>query len=196
MTRSTRRALAPVWLAVLAAACLATPAAAGMRLDAWKGHLVVGYAKVFSDSLAPGGSISAGGGIEYPLSPSWRLGASVAFNLLGSSTVTRGSVTAALDYSMFDAALMATWLPPRGPFARLSVGGGIASARAELAVAGGGALFRDLPVGEVVPDFAAEATLMSRKPKVVAVGIELGTRIAPVEQCTWTLFTARLAVHF
>jgi hypothetical protein len=196
MNRPVRRALAPLALALLAAACLAAPASAGMRLEAWKGSLVVGYAKVFSDSLAPAGSISVGGGVEYPLSKNWLLGGSMAFNLLGSSIVTRGSVTAALDYSMFDAALLATWLPPRGPFARVSFGPGIASAHADLAVAGGGALFRDLPVDEVVPEFAAQATIMSRKPKIVAVGIELGTRIAAVEQCTWTLFTARLAIHF
>lgn len=196
MTRSIRRALAPMLVAVLAAVAGATPASAGLHLDAWKGHLTVGYARVFSDSLAPGGSISAGGGIEYPLSQRWLLGGSVAFNLLGSSVAHRGSVTAGLDYSMFDAALLATWLPPRGPFARVSFGPGIASARAELAVAGGGALFRDLPVGEVVPDFAAQATLMSRKPRLVSVGLEIGTRIVPVEQGTWTLLSTRLAIHF
>lgn len=184
--------------AVLAAlvACAAAPATAGLRLDAWKGHLSVGYAKVYSDSLAPAGSISAGGGIEYPLSPGWRLGAAVAFNLLGSSVVDRGSVTAGLDYSLFDAALLATWLPSRGPVARVSFGPGVASARAELAVAGGGALFRDLPVGEVKPCFAAQATIMSRRQQIVGVGAELGTRIVPVDQGTWTLFTARLAIHF
>jgi len=177
-------------------ACAAVPASAGVHLDAWKGHLSVGYAGVISDSLAPGGSISAAAGLEYPLGGRWRLGATAAFNLLGSSIVSRGSVTAGLDYSLFDAALLATYLPARGPFARLSIGPGLASARAELAVAGGGALFRDLPVGEWQPEFAAEATLMSRKPKIVAVGAELGIRIIPVKQGTWTLFTARLAIHF
>lgn len=195
MKRGLRHALGPlVALGVLA--CTAGPAAAGLRLDAWKGHLAVGYAKVYSDSLAPAGSISAGGGVEYPLSPSWRLGGSVAFNLLGSSIVNRGSVSAGMDYSLFDAVLLATWLPPRGPVARVSFGPGVASARAELAVAGGGALFRDLPVGEVKPCFAAQATIMSRRQQIVAVGAELGTRIVPVDQGTWTLFTARLAIHF
>ncbi len=192
MNRIPGRALLLALAAVLAAA----PASAGMRLDAWKGHLSVGYAKVFSDSLAPGGSISAGGGIEYPIATNWRLGGAVAFNLLGSSTVTRGSVTAGLDYSLFDAALLATWLPPRGPVARVSFGPGVASARAELAVAGGGALFRDLPVGEVRPCFAAEATVMSRRQKIVAVGAEVGLRVVPVQQGTWTLLTTRLAIHF
>lgn len=195
MKRWTRRAMLPLLLAALAACC-AAPASAGMRLDEWKGHLSVGYGRVFSDSLAPGGSISAAVGLEYPIASRWRLGPTAAFNLLGSSIVRRGSVTAGLDYSMFDAALLATYLPARGPFARLSIGPGVASARAELAVAGGGALFRDLPVGEVRPELAAEATLMSRRPSIVAIGAELGLRVVPVEQGTWTLVTARFAVHF
>lgn len=180
----------------LAAACAAEPAAAGMRLDAWKGHLSVGYGRVWSDSLAPAGSISAAGGLEYPVAPRWRVGATAAFNLLGSSTVTRGSVTAALDYSLFDVALLATYLPPRGPVTRVSIGPGLASARAELSAAGGGALFRDLPVGEVKPEFALEAAFLPRRQTIVAVGAELGLRVIPVEQCTWTLLTARLTVHF
>lgn len=195
MTRSIRRAVWPLLLVALAA-CGSRPASAGMRLDAWKGHLSVGYARVYSDTLAPGGSISAAGGLEYPIAPRWRLGATAAFNLLGSSTVDRGSVTAALDYSLFDAAFLATYLPARGPVTRISAGPGVASARAELSVAGGGALFRDLPVGEVRPEFALEASMLPRRQTIVAVGAELGLRIIPVEQCTWTLVTARLAVHF
>jgi hypothetical protein len=195
MKRSIRRLAMPLLLAALAA-CAAGPASAGMHLDAWKGRLAVGYARVFSDTLAPAGSISAALGAEYPIAKRWLLGPTFAFNLLGSSTVTRGSVTAALDYSCFDAALLATYLPARGPFTRLAIGGGVASARAELAVAGGGALFRDLPVGEVQPEFAAEATLGSRKQKIVAIGAELGVRVIPVTQCTWTVVTARLGIYF
>lgn len=195
MKRWIRRPWRPLLLAALAA-CFAVPASAGMRLEQWKGHLSVGYGRVFSDSLAPAGSISAAVGLEYPIASRWRLGPVAAFNLLGSSIVHRGSVTAGLDYSMFDAALLATYLPARGPFTRLSAGAGIASARAELAVAGGGALFRDLPVGEVQPEFAAEATVMSRRQTIVALGAELGLRVVPVEQGTWTLMTVRLAVHF
>jgi len=195
MKRWIGRCARPLLLAALAACC-AVPASAGMRLEQWKGHLSVGYGRVFSDSLAPAGSISAAVGLEYPIASRWRLGPVAAFNLLGSSIVRRGSVTAGLDYSMFDAALLATYLPARGPFTRLSIGPGVASARAELAVAGGGALFRDLPVGEVRPEFAAEATLMSRRQTIVAIGAELGLRVVPVEQGTWTLMTARLAVHF
>lgn len=195
MNRWIRRASWPLLLAALAAGA-SRPASAAMRLDDWRGHFSVGFGRVWSDSLAPGGSISAAGGLEYPLSPRWRLGATAAFNLLGSSTVNRGSVTAALDYSLFDAALLATYLPARGPITRLSFGPGVASARAELSVAGGGALFRDLPVGEVKPELALEAALLPRRQTIVAVGAELGLRVVPVEQCTWTLVTARLTVHF
>jgi len=182
-------------LGALLAASAATPASA-MRLEAWRGHLSFGYAKLVSDTLAPAGSISVAGGIEYPLAASWHLGGTLGFNLLGSSTVQRGSVTAALDYSVFDAALLATWLPPRGPFARVAFGPGVAGARAALAVAGGGALFRDLPVEEIQPEFAIDATLGSRKQKIVAVGLELGARIIPVTQCTWTVYSIRLAILY
>lgn len=194
MKRTIRLAVVAV-LGVLLGAAAVTPARA-MRLDAWRGHLEVGYAKLVSDTLAPAGSITAGGGVEYPIAKDWLLGPAVAFNLLGSSTVTRGSVTAGLDYSMFDAALLATWLPRKGPFARVSFGPGVASARSELAVAGGGAGFRDLPVEEVQPEFAIQGTIMSHKPKIVSVGLQLGAKFVPVTQVTWSVYTIQLAVHF
>lgn len=185
-----------VALAGLALLAFARPAAAGMHLDRWKGHIAIGYARVFSDSLAPGGSLSASGGVEYPLSDQWRLGPSLSFDLLGSSPVRRGSVGAALDYSLFEVAMLATYLPSAGPVTRISVGPGLASPRADLSVAGGGALFRDLPVSEVKPEFAVDATLSPRQLKIVSVGLELGARVIPVTQGTWTLLSARFAIHF
>jgi hypothetical protein len=193
-SRMARRAF--VTVAVLVLALSAPLARAGMSLEPWRGHVTFGFARVFSDSLAPNGSLSVGAGIDFPIGSVWRLGPALSFNLLGSSTVTRGSVTAGLDYSLFEAALLATWLPPRGPFARLSFGPGVASPKADLSVAGGGAGFRDLTVGEVKPEMALEATLMSRHMPVVAVGAEIGARIVPSSQGTWTLLTARLAIHY
>ncbi len=183
--------------AALALVCAAAPArAAMMRLDAWRGHLSIGFGAIVSDTLAPGGSLSVGGGIDYPLGGAWRLGPALSFDLLGTSNVKRGSVQAGLDYSLFEAALMATYLPSRGPVARVSFGPGVASPRAELSVGGGGAAFSDLTVGEVKGEAALDVTFMSRKSPVVAVGIELGTRWIPTSQGSWTLFTGRLAVHY
>jgi len=196
MTRLRDRLLAAALLVALLVGAGASRAHAAPRLDAWKGHIAFGYAKVFSDTLAPAGSLSVAGGVEYPLSGQWRLGPALSFNLLGSSSTRRGSVPAQLDYSLFEAALLLTYLPAHGPVARLSAGAGVASARAELSVAGGGAAFGDLTVGEVKPEFAIDATAMPRSMTIVAVGAEFGARFVPVTQGLWTMFTARLAIHF
>lgn len=181
-------------LAVLAACAL--PAHAGLRLEPWRGHVALGYSHVFSDSLAPAGSLSAAGGVDYPLGARWRIGPALSFNLLGSSNVTRGSLTAALDYSLFESAMLVTWLPARGPFGRLSAGPGVGFARAALSVAAGGAGFTDLAVSEVQPEFALDATICPKKASLMSGGLELGVRVLPVRQCTWTLVTARLVVHY
>ncbi len=196
MTRLRNTPLAAALLVALLIGAGPSRAHAAPRLDAWKGHIAFGYAKVFSDSLAPAGSLSVAGGVEYPLSERWRLGPSLSFDLLGSSSTRRGSVPAQLDYSLFDAALLLTCLPAHGPFTRISAGPGLASARAELSVAGGGAAFGDLTVGEVKPEFALDATMMPRSMTIVAVGAEFGARLVPVTQGLWAMFTARLAIHF
>ncbi len=181
------------------AIAVAAPAGAhaGLRLDRWKGHVAVGFAHVVSDSLAPTGSFSTSAGVEYPLSAKWRVGPAMSFDLLGSSTVQRGSIVAGLDYSMFEAAMLFTYLPQKGPFSRISIGPGLASPRAELSVAAGGLGFRDLTVGELRPEFAIDGTIMSRHMPTVAVGAELGARVVPIpSKSTWTLLTARMAIHF
>lgn len=166
-----------------------------LRLEAWQGHLSFGYARLFSDSLAPSGSLSVSGGIDHPLAGRWRIGPVVSLSLLGSSQTVRGSVPAGLDYSMLDGALMLHYLLEKGPIARISAGAGVASARAELQVAGGGAGFSDLAVGEAKPEFALEVTTMQRN-KLVGLGAELGLRLIPVEQGLWTVFAARVAIHY
>lgn len=175
---------------------LAPQAQAALKLDHWKGHVAFGYAKVFSDTLAPAGSLSVAAGIAYPVRERWLVGPTMSFNLLGSSSAKRGSVTAGLDYSMVDVALMATYLPARTWCSRVSFGPGIASAHADLAVAAGGAAFRDLAVFQASPEFAIDAALMPRRMKVVAIGAELGARILPTDQGAWSILTARLAIHF
>ena len=174
------------------------PAHADMQLEAWRGHISMGFAHAIIDSLAPTGSMSAGGGVDYPLTPQWRVGPSISFNLLGSTQVTRGSITASLDYSMFEGALLFTHVNAHGPIARWSVGPGVASPRSDISVAAGGAGFSDLTVGGIRPELATDATvLMSRRMTIVAVGLELGARVVPVpSHATWVLLSARLAIHY
>jgi len=188
-----------------AAALLVVPALLGapraaradMRIDEWKGHVALGFAHTISDSLAPPGSLSVSAGVDYPLGSSWRVGPEISFSLLGSSSLTRGSITASLDYSMFDAAMLFTRSPAHGPLARWSVGPGIASPQVALTLAAGGAGFRDVAVGEIRPEFAADATFLPRRMTIVAVGAELSARVVPIPgRATWTLLAVRLAVHF
>lgn len=190
----TTRALVP--LALLA--CLAaTPARAGsLRLEHWRGHLSVGYSKLFADSLAPGGSFGVSGGVDYPVGGAFRLGPALGYHLLGSSTVEQGSLGATVDYSLLEAALLLSWLPASGPVARVSAGPAVGSARAELSTAGGGLAFRDLARNEVRGGLAAEVTVLPRHLTVVAPGLEVGMRWFPVSGTAWTLLTARATVHF
>ncbi len=181
-----------LWVTV---ALLAPTRAEALRLEGWQGHLSIGYARLFSDSLAPTGSLSVAGGVDHPLVGRFRIGPVISLSLLGSSQTERGSVPAGLDYSMLDGAIMVHYLPAKGPIARISAGPGFASARAELQVAGGGAGFSDLAVGEVKPELALEITSMQRG-KLVALGAELGLRLVPVDQGLWTVFTARFAIHY
>jgi hypothetical protein len=192
------------WLATLTACCAlaialsAAPARAGLK-DV-NGHVSFGYAKLFTtDTLAtPGGSLSVTGGLDHPL---WRgdlrLGAEIGFNLLGSKTVTEGSLFANVDYSMFEAVLFLHYLPHGlGPIGRISAGPALLSARAELSTAGGGASFSGYATEEVAGGLAFDVTLIQQRPAPVRVGLELGTRVAFLPEDTWTLATARLAFHY
>jgi len=201
----------PVRVLLITLLTLTGPATLHAGLSDVRGHMTVGYAKLFIED-APGGSISATGGLDHPLWGDFRVGADVGYHLLGSRNETRGSLFASVDYSVFEAALLLHW-NPRGwaPLGRVSVGPALMSLRAELSTAGGGAAFSDLAVEEVVPGAAFDVTLMSTRPMPVRVGLELGTRIgfrsnvgfidtggvvpAPVAK-TWTLATARVAFHY
>ena len=175
---------------------LATPARAGMHLEPWRGHVSIGYGYLFSDSLSPGGSISVAGGVDYPIASRWRVGPVIGIALLGSTDVTRGSVTAGLDYSMLDVALQAHWLPASGPITRISLGPGVASARSALQVGAGGAGFLDLAVDEIKPEVALDVSAIPRRMHIVAVGLEAGVRFVPVERVNWTVTTLRLTIHY
>jgi hypothetical protein len=183
-------------LAVAVTLCAPSAANADMHLAEWRGHISLGYAHLFSDSLAPGGSISVAGGVDYPLSPSLRLGPVIGMAILGTHDETRGSITAGLEYSLFDAALQLHWLPRSGPITRVSLGPGVAIARTALQVGGGGAGFLDLAVDETDPEVALDLSMLPRKHKVVAVGLEAGVRYVPVERVNWWVTTIRLTIHY
>ena len=184
-------------LTLLALACVAWPAHAGaMRLEPWRGHVSFGYGRLSSDMYAPGGSISVAGGVDYPVSPGFRVGPVIGYSLLGTYDVTRGSITAGLDYSLFDVALQAHWLPTKGPIARVSFGPGFAAARTALQVGGGGAGFLDLAVDEVRPELALDVSALPRRMRIVAVGLEAGVRYVPVQRVSWLLSTLRFTIHY
>lgn len=176
---------------------LAEPACAGaMRLEPWRGHVSFGYGHLRSDELSPGGSISVAGGLDYPLASSLRLGPVLGIALLGTHDVTRGSVIAGLDYSLLDVVLQLHWEPRAGPITRVSAGPGFAVARASLQVGGGGAGFLDVAVDEVQPEVALDLSMIPRRHKIVAVGLEAGVRWIPVKRVDWLLTTVRLTIHY
>ena len=182
--------------AAVAAVLLAMHPAESAALGEMKGHLALGFAQLFVAD-APGGSLSVAGGLDVPVGAGFRLGGVAGYHLLGSRTVERGSLSANIDYSVFEAAVLLHWLPPRlGPIERVSAGPGLFRASAELSTSGGGAAFSDLAVGEIVPGLAFEATLMRRAPAPVRVGLELATRLGLVEAETWALASARLVFHY
>jgi hypothetical protein len=183
------------WLA-LGLVLAARAHAGGLHLEPWRGHVSIGYGYLFSDSLSPGGSISVAGGVDYPIGERWRLGPVLGIALLGSSDVTRGSVTAGLDYSMLDVALQLHWLPASGPITRVSLGPGVASARSALQVGAGGAGFLDLAVDELQPEVAFDVSTIPRSQHIVAVGLEAGLRFVPVERVNWTITTIKLTIHY
>jgi hypothetical protein len=178
-------------------ALVSAPSEGGANsIEKLHGHLSVGYAKLFI-SDAPGGSLSFGGGVDYPLSTDLRAGVDLGFHLLGSRSVVRGSLVANIDYSTFEAVLFARWSPPGlGPVGSISAGPALFSARAELSSSGGGAGFTDLAVDDLAPGLALDVTLIRRSSAPVRVGLEVGTRLAFVETENWTLATARVAFHY
>lgn len=182
--------------ALLLTAIAASSAHAGMKLENWRGHVSVGYGYLVSDTTSPGGSISVAAGVDYPLNSSLRLGPTVSMSLYGSYNTERGSFTASVDHSLLDVALQLHWLPASGPVTRVSLGPGVAAARGDLQAGAGGASFLDLAVDELQPEVALDVSAWPRHMKVVAVGLELGTRWVPVERVDWWSFTARLAVHY
>ena len=179
---------------VLGALSISSPTRAGVA-DA-RGSIGFGYSKLFT-SGSPSGSLSTSAGLSYPVSASLSIGPSMAFHLLGSNTVERGSQLATVDYSVFEAGLFAHWKPSGwGPVARVSVGPELVSARAEISSTVGGASFSDLAVQEAAPGAGLGVMLMKTRESPVRVGLELSGLWAFLPNKTWFISSARLAFHY
>jgi hypothetical protein len=160
------------------------------------GHMSVGYGQLLISS-APGGSVSFSGGVDYPVVPSLRFGVDVGYDLLGSNSVDRGSLSATVSYSAFELVAFAHWLPTHlGPLHRVSVGPMLMAAHGDLSAAAGGAGFSDLAVSDTAPGAALELTAMSGKPSPVRVGLQLGGRVGFVQGENWTILSARLSLLY
>jgi len=166
------------------------------------GHLSVGYGKLLT-SGAPGGSVSFTGGMDLPVTETFRAGVDLGYDLLGANTSVRGSLSANISYSAFEAVAFVHWLPRNlGPIGRISAGPLLLAAHADLSAAAGGAGFSDLAVGETAPGGAAEITFIghgnrpSGEPPPVRAGFQLGARAGFLRRETWTLLSARFTVHY
>jgi hypothetical protein len=176
---------------VLAAAMPARASVADVR-----GTIGFGFTKLFATG-APAGSMSTSAGLRYPIRRTLSVGPTITFHLLGSNTVERGSLIASVDYSAFEAALLAHWEPKGwGPIALVSAGPEVVNAKADLSTTGGGAAFSDLAKSETAGGAALNVTLMQSRPSPVRVGLELGGRWAFLPGPDWKLASARLCFHY
>jgi hypothetical protein len=184
--------------AVLAVALLLSGGAVARAsgIAPFAGHMSVGYGQLMISS-APGGSVSFSGGVDYPVVPSFRIGVDVGYDLLGSNSVERGSLSATVSYSAFELVAFAHWLPTNlGPLHRVSVGPMLMAAHGDLSAAAGGAGFSDLAVSETAPGAAIELTAMPGKPSPVRLGLQLGARVGVLKSENWTVLSARLSLHY
>lgn len=183
-------------LTALLALSLAVPSAHAAK-DGLGAHISLGYSHlIVTDS--PGGSLSVATGIDYPVAPALRLGVDVGFALLGSRVLKQDAQIANLDYTLFETSLKLHWTPDGlGPLGRVSFGPALVSANAALATSGGGLEFTPYAVEEMAPGIGLDLTLIktsTRSP--VRAGVEFGVLAVFLERETWTVASARLAIHY
>lgn len=184
---------APVLLAAFVVLTPASPALAG-RLESFRGHFGLGYAKLLNPD-SPAGSLSASAGVDYPVRPALRAGVDVGFFLLGSRVVDSGSLSAGVDYSAFEVMALAHWTPPGGPIALISAGPGLLHASASLS-SSAPAAFGGVAVGETALGAGVGLSVLPRRDSLVKAGAEIGVRTAWLERRTWTIAFARGVVHY
>jgi hypothetical protein len=190
------RRCAGALVALLLSAAPAWHPAVASTLAAAEGHVALGYAQLVT-SGAPGGNLSVTGGVDLPVVPSLRAGIDLGYHLLGSRAVARGSLSANVSYSAFEAAAFAHWSPKHlGPVTRLSIGPALLAAHADLSAAAGGAGFSDLALDETAGAVAFEATAVKRAPSPVRIGFQVGALTAFLPGNTWTIISARVSFHY
>lgn len=177
----------------------AVPCSGGLKFAEVGGHAAIGFGHLFtSDTTAtPGGSISIGGGVDYPLTPTLRAGVDVGYHLLGSRTLTQGTLTSGIDYSVFEALALLHWTPlSRGPALVVSGGPGLFVAKASLAPTSVGATFSPQAIEQTRLGAGLSLAVTRRRASPVRVGIELGVRMIPLEHVTWTVASARILMLY
>lgn len=197
-----------VLLGALLAASWPAAAIAELRFADVRGHLALGYAHLFADQ-APAGSLSAGAGIDVPITSGLRAGLDVGYHLLGSRTLIQGSLSSGLDYSVFEALALVHWSPTAGgPLLLISAGPGLFSAHADLASSPIGATFSHQAISQTRVGAAVAITIAGPRAGPVSVGIEAGARVVPLarpsafdpavdkDPGTWTIAMARLAFRY
>jgi len=186
-----RRALAAsLWIAA-ALALGANPAHAQ-----WKGNLALGYSKLFIPD-APAGGFAIALGVNQRVKERLRVGPVIAYHLLGTKAVNRGSQNANVDYSMIEFELRADWtMEHAGPLRRLSLGPSLTHSTADISQSSAGLMFEDLAVSEWKGGLGLDAALLPKKPGPVAVGLEAGLHLSFVQSQTWTVGTLRLVMEY
>lgn len=188
-------------LVLLALFLVPAPASAAARFSEAGGHFSIGYAKLSTadgsgGSISPGGSMSMGAGLDYPLTPTLRAGLDLGYDLLGSQTVQRDGNSAAVDYSALEVTAFLHWLPQRGPVRRVSLGPALVNGQRILSTTGGSTGFGGLAGPVTAGAVTAQITLMKAKPAPVKLGLELGGRLAFLPGADWTLLSVRATVHY
>lgn len=190
--RSYERAPRPA-CALLALAALALVAPRPACAD-WKGNLALGYSKLFI-SDAPAGGFAVALGVNQRVGRNLRFGPVVAYHLLGTQSVNRGSDNANVDYSLFEIELRADWRPwQTGP--RLSLGPSLTRALADISSSSAGLAFEDLAVSEWKPGMGFDAAWLPKGERPVAVGVEAGLHVSFVQKEAWNVGTIRLVLEY
>ena len=189
------------WLLVLwvAGGPAVAPATAGLKFSDVHGHMTLGFSHLFvSDTTStPGGSVSFGAGADIPIRPRLRTGIDMGYHLLGSQTLTQGSLSSGIDYSLFEAIAFLHWSPlDHGPDLIVSIGPGLFHTKAELNSSSVGLAFTPYAVNETKVVGALFVTAVRRKPTPVRPGIMLGVRVIPLESVTWTVASAGIALRY
>jgi hypothetical protein len=182
-------------LALLTLLLAPAPACAAARFAEVGGHFSIGYVKLVTTD-SPAGSISMGGGLDYPLARTLKAGLDLGYDLLGSHTFPLDGNSATVDYSAFEVTAFVHWLPERGPVRRVSLGPALVNGQRVLSVTSGGTGFSDLAGPVTGGAVAAQVTLMKAKPAPVKLGLELGGRLAFMPGDDWTLLSVRATVHY